>query len=241
MSIIEKIKKLYKEDPKELIARIISYFVSSLILPNIIFLLFLIYMSYNNFFSYDFFTEGIFGMKLFFLMTIVFVFTFSLFLSSGIISMICIKEKKCEWKDNTFVFIINVLLYLIIISGAYENIIPWSSAIYIILISIIINIHLSMLIFYNAEIQLFSFGIFIIFTFFLTTQFSAETSRLVSIGLKTFGSGGEIETIITTNNGVSIKGKLLLITPQNIYLKPVDKNGTIIYPIKNLSNIYIKK
>ena len=139
MSIVAKVKELYKEKPEELIARIVSYFASSLILPNIIFLLFLTYMSHNNFFSYDFFVEGIFGMKLFFLMTIVFIFTFSLFLSSGIISIICIKEKKCNVKDNIIIFIINFLLYVSIILGAYENIITWGWAIYIILISKMIH------------------------------------------------------------------------------------------------------
>lgn len=242
--IMEKIKKLYKEEPKELIFRIISYFLSSLILPNIIFLLFITYMSHNNFFSYDFFTEGIFGMKLFFLMTIVFIFAFSIFLSSWIVLLVCIRKKKCKLSDNKIllsIFPVNIIFFFLMILSACGNIIPWGWFFYIILISIMINIHLSTLIFYNVRHQLSSLCVFIILLFLLTINFSAETSRLISIGLKAFGSGGEIETVITTSNDFSIEGKLLLITPKNIYLKPIDKNGTMIYPISNLSNIYIKK
>jgi len=241
LSYIEKIKTMFNEEPKELFARIISYFLSSLILPNIVLMLFLVYMSHNNFFSYDFFNEGIFGMKMFFLMTIVFVFVISLTLFSGIILTFCIKKEKCKLKDSFIIFILNFLFLLLIILSVLAKIIVWEWAVYIIIISILINIHISMLLFYTAKHQLISFASFIFFGFMLTTQFSAETARLLSIGLKTFGAGGKIDVTLTTDTYSTIKGKLLLLSPKVIYLKVKDKNGTYIYPIDKLSNVYIGK
>jgi len=194
MLFIEKVKKMFNEEPKELFARIISYFISSLILPNIVIMLFLVYMSHNNFFSYDFFSEGIFGMKMFFLMTIVFIFMMSLALFSGIIVFICIKKDKCKLKDTFFIYIINLLFLSIVIGGAFFKMIIWEWALYVIIIALLVNIHITMLLFYKARYQLISFANFIFFGFILTTQFSAETARLLSIGLKTFGTGGEEST-----------------------------------------------
>lgn len=241
MLFIEKLKKMFNEEPKELFARVVSYFMSSLILPNIVILLFLVYMSHNNFFSYDFFIEGIFGMKMFFLMTVVFVFFMSLILGSGIIVTFCIKKEKCKFKDGILIYILNLLFLIAIILSVFANFIVWEWALYIILISILINIHISMLLFYNAKYQLYSFASFIFFGFILTTQFSAETARLLSIGLKTFGVGGGVKVTLITNNGSITEGKLLLISPKIIYLKSNDQNGTYIYPISNLSSIYIGK
>lgn len=232
---------MYDEEPKELLARIVSYFISSLILPNIVLMLFLVYMSYHNFFSYDFFSEGIFGMKMFFLTTVVAIFVMSLALFSGIILFFCIKQKKCTLKDSLIVYIINFLFLLIIILSVITKIIVWEWAVYIIIISILVNIHISMLLFYRAKHQLISFASFIFFGFFLTTQFSGETARLLSIGLKTFGAGGGIDITLITDQNTTTRGKLLLLSPKIVYLKSNDRNGTYIYPIDKISSIYIGK
>ncbi len=241
MFFIKKLKRMYDEEPKELLARLVSYFISSLILPNIVLILFLVYMSHNNFFSYDFFSEGIFGMKMFFLTTIVFIFVMSLALFSGIILFFCIKKEKCNLKDSLIFYIINFLFLLLIILSVIEKIIVWEWALYIIIISILVNIHISMLLFYRARHQFISFISFIFFGFMLTTQFSEETARLLSIGLKTFGAGGGIDITLTTDQNSTTSGKLLLLSPKIVYLKSNDRNGTYIYPIDKLSNIYVGK
>lgn len=235
MLFIEKLKKMFHEEPKELLARLVSYFISLLILPNVVILLFLVYMSHYNFFSYDFFVEGIFGMKMFFLMTVVFLFFTSLMLTGGIIVAFMYYQKKCKFSDGIIIYIINLLFFIIIISSAWE----W--AFYIICLSVLVNLHISMLLLYNAKYQLYSFISFIVFGFILTIYFSTETARLLSIGLKTFGAGGGINVTLTTNNNSIVKGKLLLVSPKIIYLKSNDQNGTYIYPINNLLNIYIDK
>ncbi len=241
MSFIEKLKKMYDKEPKELLVRVISYFISSLILPNIVLILFLVYMSHNNFFSYDFFSEGIFGMKMFFLTTVIFIFVISLALFSWIILFFCTKKEKCNLKDSIIVYTINFLFLLLIILSVIAKIIIWEWAAYIIIISILINVHISMLLFYRARHQLISFASFIFFGFMLTTQFSGETARLLSIGLATFGVGGGIDITLTTDQNSTTSGKLLLLSPKTVYLKSNDRNGTYIYQIDKLSSIYIGK
>lgn len=83
--IIDKIKNV----PTEIWWKTLSYILSTFFLvPNITMIMFLIYMAEYNFFSYDFFTEGVFGMKLFFVTTSLFLVITSLAVFSPVLLII---------------------------------------------------------------------------------------------------------------------------------------------------------
>lgn len=238
--MLENIKQFYKNNPKEFIYRLISIVLSSFILPNIILLLFVVYMSYGNFFSYDFFIDGVFGMKLFFVVTIFTTFIMSLMFTGGIIAIL--GKKKYQYsilKEWWWVFLLNILILIIFILGALSKLIPWEWFIFLFIISLAICTHLSIMLFYNAKNQLISFIIFMFIISFFTIFLSEQTARLLSMGLKSFGIGGYIDTEIRIKDDKIEKGKLILLTPKTVYIKPVGRQGVEIFQIDYIESIYI--
>lgn len=246
MSVKSKIINLYEENPRELIFRLLSYLLSSLILPNIIILLFVVYMSHSNFFSYDFFIDGLFGMKLFFTVTLFFIFFLSLAMAGGLIVIIghYKNSKRFLFNDWWFIYLINTIFLILFLwlpfDNFFKNEIPLTWAIYLILISIALCTHIAMLLFYDAKNQFFSLLIFIISISLITIYFSKETSKLMSIGLREFGIGGDINTEITINGKDKVeKGKLILVAPKFIFFKPYKQHGIKTYPISVIESFYV--
>lgn len=240
ITMLENIKQLYKDNPKEFTYKLISIILSSFILPNIILLLFVVYMSYGNFFSYDFFIDGVFGMKLFFVVTIFTTFTMSLMFTGSIIAILGKKKYQYSiFKDWWWVFLLNTIVIIVFILGAFSKLIPWEWLIFLFIISLAISTHISMLLFYDAKSQFISFLIFMFTITFSTILFSEQTARLLSMGLKSFGIGGYINTEIIIKDNKIEKGKLILLTPKTVYIKPYNKNGVKIFQINYIESIYI--
>ena len=238
--MLENLKQFYKNNPKEFSYRLISIILSSFILPNIILLLFVVYMSYGNFFSYDFFIDGVFGMKLFFVITIFTTFAMSLMFAGSIIAIL--GKKKYQYsilKEWWWIFLLNIMVLIIFIIGAYSKLIPWEWFIFLFIISIAICTHLSIMLFYDAKNQLISFILFMFIIVFLTIYLSEQTARLLSMGLKSFGIGGYINTEITIKDNKIEKGKLILLTPKTVYIKPNNRIGVEIFQIDYIESIYI--
>jgi hypothetical protein len=83
-----------KSIPDEFWWRSLSYLLSALLLPNITLVMLLIYMAEHNFFSYDFISEGIFGMKLFFLTTTAMLIVTSLSLFNPVLIIVARKNTR---------------------------------------------------------------------------------------------------------------------------------------------------
>lgn len=238
--MLETIKQFYQRNPKEFLYRLLSILLSSLILPNIVILLFVVYMSHGNFFSYDFFIDGLFGMKLFFMVTIIMTFFMSLMFAGTIIVFLGKKKYQYSaWKSWWLVILLNILMIFAFASASYSKIIPWEWFIFLFIISIAICTHISIMLFYNAKNQLISFIIFMFVISYFTISFSEQTSRLLSLGLRSFGIGGYINTEITVKDDKIKKGKLILITPKSIYLRPIDSEGVEIFQLNYIESIYI--
>lgn len=239
--MIEKIKKLYKENPKELFLRGLSFFLSSLILPNIIIFAFLIYMKQNGFFSYDFFIDGLFGMKLFFFVAISMFFLLSIYIASGVVAFFCLKYKACKLGSVWWIFLLNIVAIVSTVILVYENTMTITGATYIFVLSFAIHFHIGMLIFSNAKQQFISLLLFLFIVFSILLKFQEETTKLISFSLKVFGMGGNLNTKVTNLNKDAFKGKLILITPSYVYLKNETNKVTSIHPIINLTNIEVSR
>lgn len=223
--MMDQLKKFYKKNPKEIWYRGLSYVLSIIFIPNITVLLFLVYMAEYNFFSYDFFSEGIFGMKLF-VLTSVLVMVMISFFSVGFLFYLFTKKGngKIDWKTGGIVLFLNlvVLCYMIftMVKGGDAG---W--ILFLIFYSVIIVFHISMLLSRPAKIQLFSLALLAFMSVMLTLNRPVEASRFLSIGLKAYGIGGDIPCqIVFTDNSVK-KGKLKLMTPNSIYFVPDNIKG----------------
>jgi len=232
-----------KNNPSAFIYRSISLILSSLILPNIFLLLFIVYMNYGHFFSYDFFDDGIFGMKLFFVMTIVIVFIMSLIFSGSII--IFIGNKKSNYKifedSNTWwwIYLLNISSIILSILLIISSKLSWQWFLFIFIISLVVCIHLSILIFYDVKVQLLSFITSMSIIIFLFISFPKEEARLLSLALKSFGVGGYINTELKVKNGEVKKGKLILLSPKTVYFQPNGNKGIEILSLNNIEDIFI--
>ncbi|MDD2657886.1 MAG: hypothetical protein PHD04_04515 [Candidatus Pacebacteria bacterium] len=237
LNIIEKVKQLYKENPSELFYRALSSLLSMFIVPHIVFLIFIVYMSHNNFFSYDFFIDGLFGMKLFFSVVVISILFMAAYTTSGMIGII----GKKKFKDWWGVYLTNCSVILILILLALSEHISWTYFLYIMVILTTISIHVALLIYRSLRTQFFSLLIISITIPFITIIFASETSRILSIGLKAFGIGGNEKVEIKIDENRMDKGELLLLTPANIYVKPYDRNGTKIYSFDSIESLYVGK
>lgn len=243
--MIEELKQMYKEKPKELIFRVLSYLSTSIVFSNIITVMFIIYMSNNGFFSYDFFIDGIFGMKLFFLVSIIFLFFYAIFSVGSLIAIIKAKKEKkslkevfkAYWVFFIFNFIILLMETLLIIEGFLE----WEWILFLTIISLLICMHIGVLISFDTKIQFRSLLFVVFMIFCISIQFQEMTSKVVALGLKNFSIGGDVKAKVVSKNLKEEKGFLILMTPKFIFLKPENKNGIQVYPISNIEYIFINK
>lgn len=159
----------------------------------------------------------------------------SLYTTSGIILLIG-KKKLNDWFG---IYVLNFLVITIIVLFAIGGYISWTYLIYLMIIFSAICTHIGLLLYKSARTQFISLLIISITIPVITIIFASETSRILSIGLKAFGIGGNEKVEIKIDENRTDKGELLLLTPNNIYMKPYDRNGTKIYSFNNIENLYV--
>ena len=233
--------------------RIILPIISMIVFPYIIILLFVTYMSHNNFFSYDFFTDGIFGMKLYFLTSMLFLLFLAFLVSSSIIGYIGRKkytENALENKPflkfiaydkafNRLIMIINFILicFFLALIIAKINFIPW--VLFILFFSSLICFHIGILLFHEIRKQIGSLALVIFVTFVGCLGLPDQISNFLSVGLRAFGSGGNIDISITImGKEEPIYGKLLMISPNYVYIIPTGKKGVSMFPMSSIEQLY---
>lgn len=244
LSMTNNLVNFIKTQPKELFFRILTTLLSMLILPHTAIVMFAVYMSQNHFFSYDLFSEGLFGLKIFFAVSAFMILFMGIALTGSVVLLV---GKACNKQDFSLLnelknwwwilLIVNILITLALITSPMEN----NSKIYLFVLSFIINIHLGTLIYAKAKVQFLSF---LVTTFIVgyssTLVFAKEASNLLSLGLDKFQIGGlNTSAEVTTDNQV-MSGHLILISPEYIYIK--DKNGTVtIFPMNNVNKVSVKR
>lgn len=237
------------------IGKIIMSLISIYVFPYIILFSFVIYMSYNNFFSYDFLVNGAFGMSLFFDISAAVLLFLSIFISSSVIIIVGYiwrnKNQSTILDQKSFkalilkksIFGISLFLNLFIVAGiigiGYElKILPWTF--FTIFISAVICAYIGISIFFTFRIQIISYVVFLFLLANIGFGFQEFISNFISIGLRACNVGGNINaSVVFVDNQLDqhLDGKLLLLTPQYVFLKHSD--GVSMIPINNIK-LYTK-
>jgi len=210
--------------------QIITWLISSLFLSNISTIVFVVFMSENHIFSYDFFINGLFGLSIFFIFTAFFLILYGLFLS-GFIIFIMEFVQKFKAKEKIFGSSLGFAIITLSMNILFQYLVfhKFSTDAFIAInfIGAIINLHIGSLILCSTKIKLYTLILLIVGIFYIIMTYPKVISNLVEIGLKNFNSGGKVLVDITTENNLEAivtQGKLILLTPNKVF---VDVNSTI--------------
>lgn len=214
------------------------------------FYLFIIYMHYNKFFSYDFFVEGVFGLNIFIVASVILIlfiavyfYGFILLTKLGIIDQN--KQGKNRFRLLTWISIlVSSFTHYTFMRMSFDANRP-KMMLWLMAISIVICLFLYSFIGHGLQRNLRNWVsplFFIAATVSLPLLNRDVTSEVVSIGLRNFNMGGglNIEVLITGSDKerkIAI-GKLTLLTPRNLYFKTND-NKLNIFPMSEKTRVKI--
>ena len=194
--------------------------LSSIFFANIPLLLFLIYMAHHSFFSYDFFSHGVFGLKVFFFLTSIFVVVTSLAIFAWIFPLIK------RWKTGKFsgwafvgLLILNISISSIVLLGAEK--IDWMRVVFIMAIGFFIACHIAFLVYTEPADQWGSLVALAFVVTLMSMQCGEQVSSVLSSALRVYGVGGGIDVSLKATQGEAkpLVGKLILLSPDYIYIK----------------------
>ena len=225
-----------------LIIRSVLYFITASWIAFYPAYLLLIHMKVEKFFSYDIFVSGLFGIKSFLFLVFILISISAVYMWGFVIIFrkAVISKSKEIWALGVIFVLVSLFFHLVIFSSGLSSGKPervlWISALALIF-AIAVSSYMA-----NPLKNIVSnwiapvFGIVASAT--LPILFTEITSDIVKIGLENFKVGGGIEASVhKTDNGDVIKsGKLLLITPQYVYLRK-DDSGYI--SLSRNNNTYV--
>ncbi|EKB3555257.1 hypothetical protein ONY95_004633 [Vibrio parahaemolyticus] len=218
--------------------RLLSYFLSAfVVVPNIALLIFIVYMAEYDFFSYDFFIEGIFAMKWFFITTVLFLFVSSILIYSPIIFVFLYKKRAVKSKFLwSFFTLLSVWFWILIFLELWGgNDMP--RILFVLFICFFSSVHIIALTCYPAKNQFVSLGVLVMVVVFSCFNYPTQVAQVASIGLKSFGVGGDVSISFTEpKTKANITGKLKLLTPKNIYLKSDSSEGISVYSLSSVDS-----
>jgi len=220
---------------------ILAFIISSILFPSLPIIWFIIFMKEKMIFSYDFFTNGMFGLTTFFFFTIIFLL-FLGFLLVGSLTLLVIYLYKKLFSVQEFrlyfwvVFIANIFVFLLVwfkIDSDFTK----DLYTFIILVNVVIFVHIGVLFAGKGLHKIISLMIFSGVFIWLIMNYHHIISGFIEYSLLQFRMGGNIPTTIrNANNHQDItKGYLTLLTPNKVFLQT--KNEMTVF---NRENIIIK-
>ncbi len=237
--MINKIKKwsidfFAKEDSTY---HILAFVISSALFPSIPIIWFIIFMNEKMIFSYDFFTNGMFGLSIFFVMSLILLLFFGFLLVGSIVFFIIYLYKKKGKLNEEELFIIVFFILNIYMLVSMFNKLQIDEYIYIVFFNIFLFIHIGVLYAGKGIHKFFTLILLTLFLTFSTIYYHHVISSFIEYGLLQFRMGGDIKTKIIDmkNHENIIEGNLTLLTPNKVFLHR-DKTITIF----NRDNIIIE-
>ncbi len=197
-------------------AAISSAFSNLVFLPLLSLVLFVVYMAHYRFFSYDFFAEGVFGMKLFVLAMLVglVITSFGLF-GSGILFYAKRRGTDVPWYMVGGVGLLN-LLFLLLFGLTLFNPEGRVFVLFVLVVTFYLAVHFGVFFFAKLKAKVFLLVALFFVAFGLVAAQPELSAKLLGSGLRTFGVGGEIPIEVISEDG-SVKAKLILLTPKYVY------------------------
>lgn len=191
-------------------------------------------MNQNHFFSYDFFLDGIFGMKTFIATAAIAMIFISLAMYGWLIFAKLgftqtRRNKKNSYRSLTWLFLlISIFFHILILNLAFEssNI---RAAVTILTISLLFIITILPFVGHNISQNIQNwkpFLFFILISIAIPALNQEYTSEAVSAALRNFNIGGNKNIKIESMNAKSqdaTDGILKLLSPNNIYMKENEK------------------
>lgn len=206
------------------------------------------FMSWEGFFSYDMFTEGISGVTAFYWWAQVFLIVGSAHIAGSVYFIVESKFKNGSWLPvRSFLFWIslgvNVLfLWLIltpdkIVGGQFTR----DHMVWCCLIAAWVMIHVAILFHASAKAALVSLAIGSVV---LTTLAMIQPGALAlpySLSLQYFGNGGGVPTTVKlAKHDVTVQGKLMLASPNHIYLYHDGQQSMVVIARRDVEQLFIK-
>lgn len=222
--------------------RLVSFVISSTFFSIIPITLFIIHMNQYQYFSYDFFEKGFFGLKSFFALMMVMTILIALMLF-GILVPIgkWLKEKKAPHIKDYWIYLLFTLFGWSIVATAifYDTHTHGEDIFLAIAVSFLVMIHLVAMKYAKPKQQFLSL-IAVALTFFtLMFNYRESVARSVDKALLSFGVGG-IECVEVTDKQGSyrISGYLLLSSPDFLYLRKSQNEPAVTHIKIDSSTIY---
>jgi len=233
---------------KETLLKIILWTLSLVFIWLFPKLLFLIYMGNEGFFSYDFFTNGEFGLRVFFSASELFLIVASLAMFGIILPIV---QKQTTGKADWFLFVLfgvmnPLFLTILVLATLSSKNVEWLSVLTIAAVAFFICFHISYLMWKPPSKQIRSFLalIFVIFalSMFVPTQFAFAAA--LKLGLRYFGAGGGIAVTIQDREGKlspPTQGELVLLSPEYAYLRVHGEQKITVFPLSAALFLTVEK
>ncbi|XKF15856.1 hypothetical protein LL947_01425 [Halomonas sp. BLK-85] len=237
--------------PIQIVVRGVVAFMTAAWIGFLPFYLFVIYMHQNKFFSYDFFVEGVFGLNTFVVAAAILLIFMSLYFYGFVLfAKLGLQEQK-EKEENSFRIITWVfILVSILMHGAFFDLSLRNNKPYLVLWFMSISAIFCMFFYsfvghgFKKSLQNWlSPVLFVAASIFLPFLKQDITSEVVSMGLRSFNMGGgksvQIkETTSVAPDKLDERGKLILLTPKNAYIKN-SEGMLLIVPISDHTEVTV--
>lgn len=240
--VLEYSDKLTPRLVKETIWRVLSFLISSTFLSLLPVTLFIVHMHHYEYFSYDFFDKGIFGLKAFFAIMVFAIVIFSLFFFGFLLPL----GKRYIGKLKTDVWdYLAVVTWSVIAWGGlylhwYHNGInsPIDIA-YLLSVSFLVMCHIVALCYAKPPFQFLSLLLVAMLFTVLTLTLRESVAIGVNSALTNFGIGGfKCVTVSDSAGSYKIDGKLILASPDYIYVRKDGDKNSVTYIRVDSNTIY---
>lgn len=231
---------------KETVLKIILWTLSILFIWLFPKLLFLIYMGNEGFFSYDFFANGEFGLRVFYSASELFLIVASLAMFGIILPIV---QKQATGKADWFLFVLfgvmnTLFLTILVLAALSSKNDEWLSVLTIAAVAFFICFHISYLMWKPPSKQIRSFLALIFVIFSLSIFVSTQFATALKLGLRYFGAGGGIAVTIQDREGKlspPTKGELVLLSPEYAYLRVNGEQKITVFPLSAALFLTVEK
>ncbi|MDZ4078099.1 hypothetical protein [Hydrocarboniphaga sp.] len=225
-----------KDLPAEAWWRVLSIGLSIFVItPLFATMMFVFYMAEHGFFSYDFISQGVFGMKLF----IVTALLSAAITAAGLyglpfLGFAAFKKKPVGWPLWLAFSGLGLIAWFIVFMAVYNGRdVP--RVIFMCGITAAMAVHAAITTMCQAKYGFFSLLAVAVLAIYLPASCSSQAAQWVGLGLASYGAGGLSPiTVHAKDSKDVVHGKLLLQSPNTLYLVTESSgDAPVTFPIAN--------
>ncbi|PPU43519.1 hypothetical protein XarbCFBP7697_19960 [Xanthomonas arboricola] len=182
-------------------------------------MLFIILMSEHDFFSYDIFEVGGFGMMVFYATTELMIILSGLMLFGFFIPLAArMKTGRTPWSDLRPILVLNIFCWLALATVIFDRGWKTEQHFFPLVLSALAALYISAALHAPRRLKIRSaiglIGIMVLFA----AIYPKPMVDLLAKGLRAYGVGGEIPVQIVYQDGEKTRGKLVFLSPENAYV-----------------------